>query len=88
MQRGRRKLRTSGPAAGDLWTRHSVIALDPFVFKRSRAEEGWRWRGRGRREVGGLWARKMVYNESHFPALSSLATAARTVGLGWNGRLT
>ena len=44
-QRGRRKQWTSRPAAGDLWTRHSVIALDPFVFKRSRKEEGWRWRG-------------------------------------------
>lgn len=44
-QRGRRKQWTSRPAAGDLWARHSVIALDPFVFKRSREEEGWRWRG-------------------------------------------
>lgn len=44
-QWGRRKQWTSRPAAGDLWTRHSVIALDPFVFKRSREEEGWRWRG-------------------------------------------
>lgn len=32
----RRKQWTSRPAAGDLWTRHFVIALDPFVFKRSR----------------------------------------------------
>lgn len=25
---------------GDLWTRHSVIALDPFVFKRSQRKRG------------------------------------------------
>lgn len=31
---------TSRPAAGDLWTRHSVIALDPFVFERSQRKRG------------------------------------------------
>lgn len=37
---GRRKQWTTRPAAGDLWTRHSVIALDPFVFKRSQRKRG------------------------------------------------
>lgn len=81
-QRGRRKQWTGRSAAGDLWTRHSVIALDPFVFKRSREEEGWRWRGRWR---WGAPGQKMVYNDSHFPALSSLATTACVVCQRWDG---
>lgn len=51
---GRRKQWTSRPAAGDLWTRHSVIALDPFVFKRSQRKRGGGGGGGG----GGLWDRK------------------------------
>lgn len=39
-QQGRRKQWVSRPAAGDLWTRHSVIALDPFVFKWSQRKRG------------------------------------------------
>lgn len=80
--RGRRKQWTSRPAVGDLWTRHSVIALDPFVFKRSREEEGWRWR---MVVVVGASGQKMVYNDFHFPALSSLATTACAVCQRWNG---
>lgn len=38
-QRGRKQW-TSRLAASDLWTRHSVIALDPFVFKSSRRKRG------------------------------------------------
>lgn len=37
---GRRKQWTSRPATGDLWTRHSVIALDPFVFEGSQRKRG------------------------------------------------
>lgn len=39
----RRKGEGSGradQAAGDLWTEHSVIALDPFVFKWSHRRRG------------------------------------------------
>lgn len=72
----RRKQWTSRPAAGDLWTRHSVIALDPFVFKRSQWKRGGDGGGGG---GGGSPGQKMVYNDSHFPAFSSLATTVRTV---------
>lgn len=71
-QWGKRKQWTSRPAAGDLWTRHSVIALDPFVFKSSRGRRGVEMEA----IVVGAPGQKMVYNDSHFPALSSLAVAA------------
>lgn len=83
-QQGRRKQWASRPAAGDLWTRHSVIALDPFVFKWSQRKRG----GDGGRMVVvvvGTPGQKMVYNDSHFPALSSLATAACMVCQRWDG---
>lgn len=56
-QQGRRKQWASRPAAGDLWTRHSVIALDPFVFKWSQRKRGgdgggwwlWWWGLQGRK---------------------------------------
>lgn len=46
-QWGKRKQWARRPAAGDLRTRHSVIALDPFVFKWSQRKRG----GDGRRGV-------------------------------------
>lgn len=75
---GRRKQWTSRPAAGDLWTRHSVIALDPFVFERSQRKRGGDGGG-----GGALPGQKMVYSDSHFPAFSSLATTVRTVCRRW-----
>lgn len=39
-QQRRERQWASRPAAGDLWTKHSVIALDPFVFKWSHRKRG------------------------------------------------
>lgn len=79
---GRRKQWTSRPAAGDLWTRHSVIALDPFVFKGSQRKRGGDEGGRGE-GGGGAPGQKMLYSESYFPAFSSLATTVCSVCRRW-----
>lgn len=55
---GRRKQWTSRLAAGDLWTRHSVIALDPFVFEGSQRKRGGDGGGGEEGEEGALRGRK------------------------------